>query len=160
MASTKIITMPVMPNLVIWDNGSSGVAFMGKEESGPISYKYLNKTKKISNVFVVEYQPGSHAKMLNNLVNNNGNDKAIFIKKIGDEWYLLGIIEDTSKLENGNYKFVIKRYNENQKPRYKTLSTNKRDALAILNLQKQIGKGTGNLNWGVCRTKPLNKRIM
>ena len=140
------------PTIIIWSNNSQGRAW-STPNSEPVEYKYYDEKPVIdindemrSNVI---YQG---TKFHNNNIKclNNNNERGLYIFKDKDYWKCVGIIEKAEYIGDYNWNFTILKTEDS-----KILSTNKSDSLTILNLEKKKGKGTGNINWGFCRVKPI-----
>ena len=121
------------------------------------------------NIVEVDYKPGKHAKKLAML--EGTEDMGAYFQKRGRFWYLVGYVcyahvRFSEQLDGkGSIHLQIDGRGCWTNPDMDDipgirLATNKRDSLAMLGWQKKMGKGTGNLNQGVCRIEkfPVTKK--
>jgi len=157
------------PELAIWSNDSTTVAWAMNPKQGDLKqssaliYHYGGEQlREISlgdddsspeNILQCDYAFGKHRTKLKSLGSRSlldGSDTppppaAIFFQKRAGYWWLIGFVcAASSQPEDTSISLQIGAWGRQK------LATNKRDSLTMLGLRKKLGKGTGNLNWGVC----------
>ena len=144
---------PITTMIAVWSNKGAPVAYMSGDH--PVCVRYNSEepvATQANGIKRVEYDPGIHRYALSKLRKNpddtDGED-GIFIQKHKTNWVKIGMIAYANVQETGNAILYI----VDTPPA--VLATNKPDALRALGYTKQMGKGTGTYQMGVCRIKPI-----
>jgi hypothetical protein len=164
----------------IWSNQNTPVAWVGKsgepqtytygwEElyfEGPIcssGFSNYREEYQDPNIMLVNYNTGKHVSKLERVLDG---EMAAYFQKRGRYWYVVGIVchihlrvsADEEKMADCNLTLNCAGCWESDDAEIPgiRLATNKADSLAMLGWKKPKGKGTGNLNHGVCT---MTKRV-
>ena len=161
----------------IWSNQNTPVAWVDKSGE-PQTYKYGRETLYFEgptyssgfsdyrevhedpNIMLVNYVPGKHIDKLEQVEDGL---EAVYFQKRGRYWYVVGTVCHihlrVSSDENGLNKTADCNLTLDCGGCWESqvadipgirLATNKADSLAMIGWEKPKGKGTGNLNHGIC----------
>ena len=161
----------------IWSNQNTPVAWVDKSGK-PQIYKYGWETLYFEgpqfssgfsdycevyedpNIMLVNYDPGMHVDKLQKV---EAGEMAAYFQKGGRYWYLVGTVchihlrvsvdeDGSNKRADCNLTLDCRNCWESERAEIPgiRLATNKADSLAMLGWEKPKGKGTGNLNHGIC----------
>ncbi len=161
----------------IWSNQNTPVAWVDKSGK-PQTYKYgwetlyfegpqyssgfsdYREVYEDPNIMLVNYDPGKHVDKLQKV---EAGEMAAYFQKRGRYWYLVGTVchihlrvsvdeDGSNKRADCNLTLDCRNCWESDDAEIPgiRLATNKADSLAMLGWEKPKGKGTGNLNHGIC----------